>query len=303
MKNAELRSLLPPPPPPKKKSISLGATLFQGGLLFALAAGGFALYRNPGLAHGWIPGLGKPKHAMTAAAAPAARLPGAAQAAFDDEKASAKDDKLTMLDDSMATSAKAAGMMMAPAGDTKKAAEIENAFAQSTAHIGGVVQIAELLSGRPNIMTVKLYAGGKTSRAMAASCVQGSQTSGTPLNESAVAMARFASCYLTTNVERLCSAAQRQVLADVVGHYYATRDFWNRKADEAAHGGKPLKPAQPKPADWSNPVANGISASLRKLVAQGLIARNDFGWLPEEELKDALNGTAVERNICAAAKT
>ena len=303
MKNSELRSLLPAQKK-KPKNSGLGTTVFLGGLVFILAAGGLALYRNPDLAHGWIPGFGKSKPAVVAAAAPTpAQLPVAARSAIADAVAASKDEQLTMLDEQLALSAKVAGEMMTPEGNAKRKAEIQQAIAEGTSHIGGVMKVAELLSGRPNIMTVKLYFGGKTSHAMADSCLQSSQSSGRALNNSAEAMARFTSCYLTTNVERLCSAAQKQVLAEVIDHYYATRDFWIRKADDAAHGGIPLKPSNPRPADWTNPAAKGLAASLGRLVAQGYVTRSNFGWFPEEELKTVLNATAVERDVCAGQRS
>ena len=95
----------------------------------------------------------------------------------------------------------------------------------------------------------------------------------------------------------------RKDLAEVIDHYYATRDFWIRKADDAAHGGIPLKPSNPRPADWTNPAAKGLAASLGRLVAQGYVTRSNFGWFPEDELKTVLNATTVERDACAGQRS
>jgi hypothetical protein len=303
VKNSELRNLAPtgPKKKAKKEGGGTGGLIAQGALAFILAIGGIGLYRNPSLAQGWIPGLGAKK---TAVAAAPAKLPAAALAAIADEKAQTKDEPLTQMDEQLALSAKTAGVMMAHEGNTKEQAEIEQAFASSTAHIGGLMETFGTLEGT-NIMTVKLYLGGKTSRAMAESCEAASRPKAGAVWYNAEALAKFANCYMTKNVERLCSGAQRKVLSEVIAHYFANRAYWLRQADPKTRGGMQLNVAQgnPKPADWSNPVAKALPDNLRKLVAQGYLSRADFGWFPEEELKPILNETPVEANPCGDQKT
>ena len=310
MKNSELRSFAPTQPKKKTKKkagdagASAGGLIAQGALAFVLAIGGISVYRNPSLAQGWIPGLGGARPAAVAKLAAPAPLPPGAAAALADEKAQTKDEPLSMMDEQLAGSARSFGSIVGAEGTEKDRKELTTAFAASTAHIGGLMDTFGTLEGT-NIMTVKLYLGGKTSRAMAETCEAASRPKAGAVWHNAESLAKFANCYMTKNVERLCSGAQRKVLSEVIAHYYANRAYWLRQADPKTRGGLQLNVVQgnPKPADWSNPVAKALPDNLRKLVAQGYVSRDDFGWFPEEELKPILNGTAVEAAPCGDQKT
>ena len=84
----------------------------------------------------------------------------------------------------------------------------------------------------------------------------------------------------------------------MLGHYYKTRAFWVRRADE-----KLLKSNDPTPADWTVVSAKSIPENVGRLVAQGYLSRDDFGWFPDDELKAVLNSTKAEAAPCGAQKT
>ena len=297
MKNSELRNLAPSVPV-KKASGGSGGLIAQGVVAFALAIGGISLYRNPSLAHGWIPGLGKGKPAAVAQIAPAAALPAGALAALADEKAQAKDEPLTLIDAETAGSAKLAGAMMGEGDTPERQAEIERIVGDAAGRANGMVKLKAAYSTDPELWAVKIFLGGKTSHAMWDKCRALNQPSSDALREKPENIAKFTNCYLTSNVERLCAGAQRQALADVLGHYYKTRAFWVRRADE-----KLLGSSDPKPVDWAIGSAKTISENVGRLVAQGYLSREDFGWFPDDELKAVLNSTKAEAAPCGAQRT
>ena len=303
MKNSELRDLVPAPTAVKESGTA--GTVLQCGLAFVVGVGAFALYLNPNLGRRLI-GARPVEVAAVSVAKPAAPEAKPAQAAASEEKANDPaadaDGPLTMMDEQFAASFKMAGEMMTD--NPEDAKQMEQMMVQTQ---NPAMSKLIALAGGPSIMSVKLYLGGKTSHAMADKCREaaggtGGRDGSMDIDGNALAAARFANCYLTANVTRLCNANQKQVLADVVQNYYASRDFKIRELEEDIAARKRISPTRSKIADWDNPTSREIAQNLKRLTAQGYISRSEFGWIPADEIKAVVNNTPVEQDMCAGRK-
>ena len=304
MRTSELRDLVPVSPP--KRELGAVSVALQCGLAFVVGVGAFALYLNPNIGRRLI-GARPVEVAAVSVAKPAAPEAKPAQAAALEEKANDStadaDGPLTMIDEQFTASFKMAGEMMTDNPEDAKQMEQMMVQTQNPA----MSKLIALAAG-PSIMSVKLYLGGKTSHAMADKCRESAGGTGggegsPDIDSNALAAARFANCYLTTNVARLCNANQKQVLADVVQNYYSSRDFRIRELQEDIAARKRIGAKRSTIADWDNPASREIAQNLKQLATQGYIARGDFGWFPSDEVKEVLNGTAVEQDLCARQKS
>ena len=299
MKNSELRDLVPVSPPIKQAG-SAGVVL-QCGLAFVVGVGAFALYLNPNIGRRLI---GANPVGIASASPPkvSAAASEPAQVAAAEEAPGNPNEPLTMLDEQFAASFKMAGEMLTD--NQEDAKQMEQMMVQTQ---NPAMSKLIALAGGPSIMSVKLYLGGKTSHAMADKCREaaggtGGRDGSMDIDGNALAAARFAKCFLTANVTRLCNANQKQVLADVVQNYYASRDFKIRELEEDIAARKRISPTRSKIADWDNPTAREIPQNLKRLTAQGYISRSEFGWIPADEIKAVVNNTAVEQDMCASRK-
>ena len=311
MNNTDLRNLVPEgTAAPESDTLSI---LVQGALVFSLAIGGFALYRNPdlarslvpGFARGWIPGLDGSNPVMATPAAPPVKLPAAALAAIADDNKTKPGQPLTMTEEMFANSMGGAAEAMAPDGTADEKADLKRGLQGLTnsQNTTNVIKLGTLMSGRPDIMNVNIYPGGNTSRAMATACIAKENHNGYAVDYDAAALTRVTSCYMTTNVERLCSSVQKQVLVDVIEHYFASRDTSNRRADKAGSGGPALNSSDPKPADWLGNGPKTLAANFTRLVTQGYLVRSDFGFFLDDDFRKILADTPVVRQVCGPARS
>lgn len=296
MNNSDLRNLVSETP--AAEDSGMFATIIQGILVFSVAICGFGLYRNPDLARGWIPGLGASNAGIAAPAGPPFKLPPAALAAIADENTMQPGEPLTMQEEGFSNAFGMAADSMDPdATPEEKAAMAQDLRAVSQSNIN-MLKIGAALSGRPDIMDVKIYPGGKTSRAMATACIANEKGGGIGVDYDAAALTRVTNCYMTTNVERLCSSVQKQVLVDIIEHYFSSRDATLRRGRNAAADGKRAVRGDPKPADWLGEGPKTLAANFTRLVAQGYVSRSDFSWSLDDEFKKIANDTPVERRVC-----
>lgn len=300
MKNAELRTFVPEER--EVEESGMFSTVVQGIIVFAVAICGFGLYRNPDLARGWIPGLGGGNPVVAAPVAPV-KLPAAALAAIADENKMLPGQPLTMSEEMFEGSLGLASEMMDPEASPMEKAALKHGMQAVTGNTQNVLKMGAALSGRPDIMYVKIYPGGNTSRAMATACIAIEKSGGIAVDYDAAALTRVTNCYMTKNVERLCSTVQKQVLVDVIEHYFASRDSSLRRAEKAQTGGPALNSSDPKPADWLSSGPKLLATNFTRLVAQGYLVRGDFGWFLDDDFKKILADTPVERQVCGPARS
>ena len=302
MKNSDFRNLVPgdPDEPPSGP----GTFILKCGLAFALGTAAVAAYINPGLlqlpAATLSAGIEAAKKSLGSGMKPPASVAGSKGDVADD----AVNEPLTMFEENTAYMEKLKKKEPVCQGIQSKIECAEYAYAQQVNRfaIASVPFIG--MSGGPTITLVKLYLGGAPSRAMVTACQGSDKSSITDVDRLGLAAARFADCYLTTNTARLCDANQKRVLVEVIDHYFATRAYWMGifATGDIERGHRPQPANFLKPADWDNNFSRNILPDLRRLISQGYIARKDFGWFPDEALKNVLDNTKTERDACAARK-
>jgi hypothetical protein len=106
------------------------------------------------------------------------------------------------------------------------------------------------------------------------------------------AIARASDCYIAINPARLCEAAPRRDMLDVLTIYFATK-----RAQIAAERNLPGRPVQVA-GRWDTDVHRAVRAKFRNAIAIGLITPEEVASFREQEMIDLAKDVKPGRKVC-----
>ena len=296
MKNSELRGYVTPPekPPGPGDLATLG--------LAAFAVTGVAMlvfFRPDAVSGAWAAISGNTGRTPVTSAAPP---PVKAQAAPPLPFSGGGDPKqiagtMSMLSAVNRASASALGVQDVMMGNVKDPAKAEAIMAAHAKNLKAMQKDASKVLGIPDFDSLDLAEETPVGAQMMETCRRQAAAKSASVFKEPAAIARFANCYMTTNLDRLCDPVQKKALVEILGWHGAAQKFW-KKHEEKKAGVTVTDP--PKPGDWDNPASRALPVTLAKLGAQGYVAADDLRWRAPADVKAALEGVKAERTPCAA---
>ena len=113
-------------------------------------------------------------------------------------------------------------------------------------------------------------------------------------------VANVASCFIAANRPGLCEAAGKAKIAAMMEVYLWARQYSLRPGMLAVKRASNGENDGDDPAEvaWDGPEDHAVFAALKRLAIDGYISLDDFGLLPRQEIRQALEGVAAERRPC-----
>jgi hypothetical protein len=114
-------------------------------------------------------------------------------------------------------------------------------------------------------------------------------------------VANVASCFIAANRPGLCEAAGKAKIAAMMEVYLWARQYSLRPGMLAVKRASNGENDGDDPAEvaWDGPEDHAVFAALKRLAIDGYISLDDFGLLPRQEIRQALEGVVAERRPCA----